>query len=90
MNFQLKYLKGDFYMNIFVQSLTEVPAYAFSGFIYGKYGSKKCLVLCLFIGISGSIPYMIYDTSSNLLNSIMISTAKFGISGSLNVAFLLN
>jgi hypothetical protein len=67
-----------------------VPAYAFSGYIYGKFGTKPALISSFLIGITGSIPYMILDTDNLVLNSILILAAKFGISGAFNIAFLVN
>lgn len=33
-NFQMKYIKGDFFINNITSSLTEVPAYVLGGIIY--------------------------------------------------------
>ena len=89
-NFQLKYIEGDIYVNTVVSSVSEVTAYIVSGALYDKIGPKVSFVASFVIGIIGSLFYITLSTSYKSMVPIMVLGAKFGISGSFNVVYLAN
>ena len=57
-NFQLKYIDGDIYVNTIVSSVSEVTAYIVSGALYDRIGPKISFVVSFVIGIIGSLFYI--------------------------------
>jgi len=41
--YQLKYIKGDLFINAVITSLSEIAAYLVSGFLFEKFGIKIVL-----------------------------------------------
>jgi hypothetical protein len=60
-NFQLKYIKGDFFLNNLVTSATEIPALILGGISYQKLGIKITLFTCFAISIIGSLCLTIWQ-----------------------------
>ena len=89
-NFQLKYIKGDIYVNTVVSSVSEVVAYIVSGALYDKIGPKISFVVSFIIAIIGSILYITLSTPYPGLVPFMVLGSKFGISASFNVVYLAN
>ena len=58
--FQIKYMKGDFFLNTLVSSLTELTAYAVSGFILHSLGIKLSYLISFLITILGASLYLIF------------------------------
>ena len=59
-NFQLKYIEGDVYVNTIVSSVSEVCAYIISGALYEIIGPKISFVASFIIAIIGSVFYIIF------------------------------
>ncbi len=89
-NFQLKYIDGDIYVNTIVSSVSEVTAYIVSGALYQKIGPKISFVVSFIIGIIGSLFYIIFADNAKSFIPYMVLGSKFGISGSFNVVYLAN
>ena len=89
-NFQLKYIKGDIYVNTIVSSVSEVSAYLISGILYQHLGTRLSFVASFTIAIIGSILYIIFGDTYPYLIPFMVLGSKFGISGSFNVVYLAN
>jgi hypothetical protein len=89
-NFQLKYIDGDIYVNTVVSSVSEVTAYIVSGAVYDKIGPKISFVTSFVIGIIGSLFYITLSSSYKSMVPFMVLGSKFGISGSFNVVYLVN
>jgi hypothetical protein len=60
-NFQLKYIRGDLYLNTIVSSVCEIPAYALSGLLYQFTGPKLTFVILFGISLIGSLLYIFLD-----------------------------
>lgn len=60
--FQLKYIKGDIYINGIVSSSSEVIAYLVCSPIFKKIGLKNILVMCFVLGSVGMILLLVVDT----------------------------
>jgi nitrate/nitrite transporter NarK len=89
-NFQLKYIDGDIYVNTIVSSVSEVTAYIISGALYDRIGPKISFVGSFVIGIIGSLFYITLSSTHKGLVPLMVLGSKFGISGSFNVVYLAN
>jgi hypothetical protein len=61
--FQIKYMKGDFFLNTLVSSLTEMTAYVVSGFILNSLGIKLSYLISFAITIFGATLYLTLHTS---------------------------
>ena len=89
-NFQLKYIQGDVFVNTIVSSVSEVCAYIISGALYDTIGPKVSFIASFIIAIIGSVFYIIFGDAHETLIPLMILSAKFGISGAFNVVYLAN
>lgn len=88
--FQIKYMKGDFYINTIVSSCTEMLSYTVSGFILTALGIKLSYFLSFSAAIIGSSLYIIMHTSYESLTPIFLFLASFGISSSMNIDWNIN
>ncbi|CDW82353.1 solute carrier family member 5 [Stylonychia lemnae] len=89
-NFQLKYIEGDIYINTIVSSVSEVTAYIISGALYETIGTKVSFVSSFCIAIVGSIFYIIFGTTAKNLVPVMVLGSKFGVSAAFNLVYLAN
>ena len=58
--YQLKYIKGDIYLNGIISTVSELVAYAFSGFIFSKLGFKNTVFIAYMIAIAGMDGLILY------------------------------
>ena len=83
-SYQLKYIKGNIYINGIISSLSEIVAYLTSGFLTEKFGMKNTLIGAYLIGIIGMVSLVFYDPEGDdvnqLLVSVMVLGSKFGVS----------
>lgn len=89
-NFQMKYIDGDIYVNTIVSSVSEVIAYLISGALYSTLGPKISFIGSFSIAIVGSVFYVIFGEAHKTLIPVMILGSKFGISGAFNLVYLAN
>ena len=89
-NFKLKYIKGDIFVNTFVSATSELPAIILGGILYQKVGLRFTLCLCFSIAIAGSICLLIFSDAREDLIPIFILLAKAGVSGTFNLCYLAN
>ena len=89
-SYQLKYIKGNIYINGIVSSTSECFAYMLSGVIMKLVGIKNNLILSYSLAIAGMICLITVNTTNQLWLSIFILGSKFGISSSFNIAYLGN
>ena len=59
-SFQLKYIKGDFFINTIVATIVEIPASIFSGIIYSKLGIRFVMISSFSVSIVGGILLVIF------------------------------
>ncbi len=62
--YQLKYLKGDVYLNNVVSTLSELSAFLFSGIIYEFIGLKKTLVCSYLVSALGMLCLLVVKTEN--------------------------
>ena len=89
-NFQMKYIKGDVFVNTFVSASSELPAIIIGGLLYQKVGLRFTLCLFFCIALSGSICLLILSDLREDLIPIFILLAKAGVSGTFNLCYLAN
>ena len=86
--YELKYIRGDIYVNSMISSLSECLAYIFAGVLYMKIGMKNTLCLSFIIAFCGMISLILTTTMNEYWLSLFILGGKFGVSSTFNVAFL--
>ena len=89
-NFQLKYIKGNIFVNTFTSALSEVPATILAGVLYQKIGIRITLVLMFTVAIVGSVSLLVLGNDRIDLIPIFILLAKSGVSGTFNICYLAN
>lgn len=89
-SYQLKYIKGDMYLNGIVSSLSECTAYAVSGLFLSKLGFKQVTALSFALGALGTLCLLWTSSDSQALLSLFVLGSKFGISAAFNLAYLGN
>lgn len=88
--YQLKYVKGDFWINNIVSAVSEVIAYLISGIFFNVIGLKPTLYVSYAISLAGMLCLILVNTSDVLFLSLFILGSKFGISQVFNIAFVGN
>ena len=89
-SYELKYIKGDFWINGIVSSVSEIIAYATGGILLTKFGIKKVLVASFLISLAGMISLIFYTGSEDFMFSLFVLGGKFGISSAFTVAYCGN
>jgi Na+/melibiose symporter-like transporter len=64
LNFQLKSIQGNIFLNTFSSAISELPAVIISGFMYKKLGIKITLVTWFSVSLLGGICLLILGKSN--------------------------
>ena len=88
--YELKYIKGDIFINALVSSISEVSAYLISGILCKLLGVKNIFVIGFLIAVIGMMGLILIDTDNQLALSFMVLGSMFGISNAFNIAYLGN
>ena len=88
--FQIKYMKGDFYINAIVSSCTEMLSYTVSGFLLNILGIKFGYLLSFSTAIIGGALYVTLQASYESLTPIFLFLASFGTGCALNIDWNIN
>ena len=83
--FQIKYMKGDVFINTIASSGSEMASYVLSGLILDKIGLKLSYLSSYVIVIIGTIFYVILIENHEDLIPVMLLVTSFGISSCLNI-----
>ena len=86
--YQLKYIRGDFFINGLVSSSSEIAAYITSGTLLRVVGIKNTLQFSYLIGFLGMFFLLVTTTDNQIWLSFFILGGKFGISQAFLVAFV--
>jgi hypothetical protein len=89
-NFEMKYIKGDLYINSIFGSLADCMAYGSSAFILKKIGLKNTLIVSYALGMSGMLCLFLSQTERQQWLTLFILVSKFGISCSFNIVWVAN
>ena len=89
-SYQVKYFKGDFYINGIANTIPEMLAGGVSGAIVGPLGVKKVFIINYVLAFVCMLTLVVSDTDNPLLVVIIILGAKFGVSSGSNIAYVGN
>ena len=89
-SYQLKYLKGDLYLNGAMSSISEVVCYLISGFLQAKFGFRRVLVIAFCVSLVFMLVLTFVEIDSNAVLSLIILSCKGGVSMGFNLAYLGN
>ena len=89
-SYQLKYIRGDIYLNGIVSSTSELFAYGLSGWLLQKLGIKKTLSFAYAVAMVGMFSLIATTTDNKFWLSLFILGSKFGVSAAFNVAYVGN
>ena len=93
-SYQLKYIKGNIFINGIISSLSEIAAYLISGLLAARFGMKPTLIFSYTRAMMGMCALIWYDPEGEDVNqfliSIMILGSKFGVSQAFNIAYIGN
>ena len=90
LNFQMKNIKGNIFLNTFTSSLSELPAIIISGFMYKKIGMKITLISWFSIALTGGLCLLILGNANENLIPVFVLFAKAGVSATFNLCYLAN
>lgn len=89
-SYQVKYLKGNLYLNGVILTLSEVAAYALSVLIFKKLGLKLTFVLSYALAALGMLCLIFLKTENKYIIGMFIIGCRFGVSQTFNLAFIGN
>jgi len=78
-NYTIKKIPGDFFINNLVSALAAIPTTAIGGTLYARLGVKKVFFLFFLIATFGGIALVILSESQPDLVPIMVAFAKGGV-----------
>lgn len=76
---QLKYIKGDFYVNNITSQVTEIFANAVSGAVFKFLGLNITITISYCLSLAGMLGLIFSSTTSQAWLSLFILGAKYGI-----------
>lgn len=88
-NFLLKSINGDVFINTTVSSASEIVAYILGGIAYQKVGIHLTLIVSFAVSCLGSIALLIWQENESAV-PFMIMAARFGVSATFNICYLAN
>lgn len=91
-NFKLKSINGDVFINTTVASASEIVAYIVGGIAYQKVGIHLTLIVSFAISCVGAITLVIWENSEGAVAAVpfMIMATRFGVSATFNISYLAN
>ena len=87
-SYEMKYIRGNIYLNCGISSFSELLANVFSALLYNRIGFKKTFVISYMIGLVGMLFLVMTDTLQYGWLSLFILGSKFGVSSTFNIAFI--
>ena len=88
--YDLKYIRGNKYVNGIISSCSECVAFLVAGVMLKLVGVKKTLIVSYLIGLIGMFTLLLTTTENQVALSFMILGAKFGVSVVFVVAYVGN
>eukprot|EP00347_Sterkiella_histriomuscorum_P012127 403369790 len=89
-NFQMKYIEGDIFINTIVSTCSEMAGYLVSGLIYGKLGPRLSFIAAYAFSVAGALIYIFLGEIYTTYIPIMILMTKLGVAASVNMLYLVN
>jgi len=88
--FQMKYISGDFFVNIVTTSLSEMTAYYVGGLLYDRIGIKSTYLISYSIGVVGCLSYVLLSTTYPFLVPLLLLSSAYGFCQACMVNWLSN
>lgn len=89
-NYTIKNIGGDFFMNSLVSACAAVPTTAVGGFLYYRLGVKVVFHIFFSIAVVGSVGLVFFSETQPGLVPIMVAFAKGGTQAGLETCYLAN
>ena len=89
-NYSIKNLSGDFFLNNLISGVSDVPVGILGGYLYHKFGLRIVLFSFFLIALLGGITLIIFSESNESLVPIMIAFAKGGVKVTFDICYLGN
>jgi hypothetical protein len=86
----VKYLPGSIFVNTMASGFSEMIAYVAGGVIYARLGIKKTITILFTGSAAGGLMIMFLSGQSDLVISVFVIIAKFGISGVFTILYVCN
>ena len=90
LNFQMKSIKGNVFLNTFSSSMSELPSIIISGFMYKRLGLKITLVFWFSLSLVGGMLLLIFGNSHEKLIPVFVLFSKAGVTATFNLCYLAN
>ena len=92
LRYQLKYIKGDLYINNLVTLFGDILASGCSGLMLACLSPKQILMLAFILGTFGMLLLTLLKPSNDqtFIISLYVFIGKLGISGGFNTVFIAN
>lgn len=85
--FFLKYIPGNIFLNTSLASISEIIAYAASGVLMTKVGTKISFMISFALAAVGGVLLASFFSSEELLIATCVLFTKFGVSFAFNVSY---
>ncbi len=89
-NYSIKNLPGDFFLNNLISGISDVPVAILGGYLYHKFGLRIVLFSFFLIALFGGILLIIFSESNKSLVPYMIAFAKGGVKVTFDICYLGN
>ena len=87
LRYQLKYLTGDIFTNLYVAQFGDMIATAVSGIMLLWFSQKQILILSYTLGTAGMLLLTLTKPEDQFLISLYIFIGKLGIAGARNTVY---
>ena len=89
-SYQLKYVRGDFYVNNVTSQVTEIFATVVSGLVFKYLGINKTILLSYSLSLAGMLSLTFSTTNDQAWLSLFILGAKYGTCQLFNISYIGN
>ena len=89
LNFQMKNIPGNVFLNTFSSSISELPSIIVSGIMYKKLGIKFTLIFWFSLSLAGGFPLLFFGNNVDLI-PIFVLFSKAGVTATFNMCYLAN
>lgn len=89
-NFQSKYLDGDFYLNLLLPAIADIPVQILGGLLFHHTGARITLPIFYAMSILGSLGILFFGGNGIILDSILVMMARCGIKVAFDFCYITN
>jgi hypothetical protein len=88
--FQIKYMKGDFFVNTIVSAASDITAYAAAGYFMDRMGLKSNYLTSFVVCVIGATMYIFLRVDYPSLIPVFLLVSNFGTSWCVNIDWNAN